>query len=108
MSEMKQKNQAGRQKKRLRRHKQSMLLVSLVLLFLIGVVGAGSISLREKNRAYAAQEAELREQLAEEEKRADEIENFEEYIDSGKYVEEVAKDKLGMAHKNEIIFKPES
>ena len=45
----------------------------LFVLMLMMILGIGSISLREKNSNYKAQEAELQEQIAEEIARAEEI-----------------------------------
>ena len=56
-------------------------------------------------RIYAAREIALEEQIAAEEKRAQEIEEFRKYTKTKKYAEEVAKDKLGLVHEGEIIFK---
>ena len=38
--------------------------------------------------------------------RTDEIKKLEEYKNTTEYVEEIAKDKLGLVYKDEIIFKP--
>ena len=64
-----------------------------------------SISLREKNNSYKAQEAELEEQLKEETARTEEIDALEEYVGTEEYVEDVAKEKLGLVNPNEILFK---
>ena len=61
--------------------------------------------LSEKDRIYQAQEAELQKQIEDEKERASEIDELEEYVGTDEYVEEVAKDKLGLVNKNEIIFK---
>ena len=45
--------------------------------------------------------------IAEEEKRVEEIEEYRKYTQTQKYVEEVAKEKLGLVNENEIIFKSE-
>lgn len=54
---------------------------------------------------YQAKEEALQEEIAKEEARAAEIEEFEAYTQTKKYVEEVAKDKLGLVYEDEIIFK---
>ena len=51
--------------------------------------------------------AQLQEQIAEEEKRAQELVEYEKYTKTAKYVEEVAKDKLGLVYEDEIIFESE-
>ncbi|MCI9333955.1 MAG: hypothetical protein HFI98_04245 [Lachnospiraceae bacterium] len=43
-----------------------------------------------------------------EQKRAQEIDEFEKYTHTKKYVEEVARDKLGLVYEGEILFKNEN
>lgn len=82
-----------------------MLGISAVLLLLVAVVSVSSISLRAKNQAYIAQETELEEKIEEEEARSQEIDDLEEYVSTDEYVEQTAKDKLGLVYENEILFK---
>lgn len=107
MARIRQKVSARRDRKRLQRHKRSVLLVISALLLLVGVVSVNSISLQAKNEAYKEQEAELEKQIAEELQRAEDIEEFEKYVQTEEYVEDAAKDKLGLAHENEILFMAE-
>lgn len=81
-----------------------MIIALLAISIMTGVVGFHSISLRQKERAYAAREQELLQQIAVEEARAKELEEFATYTRTKKYAEEVAKDKLGLVYENEIIF----
>lgn len=81
-----------------------MVIAMLAILIMTGVVGVNSISMREKASAYAAREQELMQQIAVEEARAKELEEFATYTKTKKYAEEVAKDKLGLVYENEIIF----
>ena len=92
-----------KKKKRMNPHKRSMLAVSFVLVLL--VVSANSITLRAKDKAYQAQEAELERQIEEEKERSSEIDELEKYVGTDEYIEEVAKEKLGLVNENEIIFK---
>ncbi len=96
-----------RMRKRIQRHRRSVLAVSAVVLLLFVVVSVNSISLRAKENAYRAQELELEQQLEEEKARTKEIEDLGEYVGTDEYVEDVAKEKLGLIHENEIIFKAE-
>lgn len=105
MKKSRQKSRADRRKSRLRRHRASVLGISAVLLLLVAVVAAGSLSLRAKNQTYIAQEQELKEQIQKEKDRTDEIGELEEYVKTDEYIEQTAKDKLGLVHDNEIIFK---
>ncbi|EOS72519.1 hypothetical protein C817_05454 [Dorea sp. 5-2] len=91
----------------MQRHRKSVLAVSAVVLLLFVVVSANSISLRAKEKAYRAQELELKEQLKEEKARTEEIKELGEYVGTDEYVEDVAREKLGLIHENEIILKAE-
>ncbi|HJA66111.1 MAG TPA: septum formation initiator family protein [Candidatus Mediterraneibacter cottocaccae] len=100
---------AGRSRKRragLGRHKRSVLMICLVLVFLTGVVAVDSLTLQAKNAEYKAQEAELKEQLRAEEERSEEVDEFREYVNTDEYTKEIAEEKLGLVDPNEIVFKP--
>lgn len=90
-----------------RQNRFSMTLVIMVILMLMIVVTYKRIELHEKREAYALKEEELLEQIAEEEERSTEIEEYRKYTQTKKYVEEVAKEKLGLVNENEIVFKEE-
>ena len=98
---MKHKKRRGLQ------HRISVISISGVVLLLMLILGVGSISMQEKNQNYKAQEAALQEQIAAEIAREEEISELEAYVGSDKYVEDVAKAKLGLINPNEIIFKAE-
>lgn len=77
------------------------------VLMLLLVVSIKSNELKVKQSVYLTKEEQLKEQIADETKRTEEIEEFGKYTKTKKYVEEVAKDKLGLVNKDEIIFKSE-
>ncbi|MGO5053208.1 FtsB family cell division protein [Lachnospiraceae bacterium LCP25S3_G4] len=108
MGSIKQKSKARREKKRVQRHKRSILLVSTVILLLVVVVSFNKITLQAKNKAYKQQEIELQAKLDDETQRAKEIAEYKEYVGTKEYIEEVAKEKLGLVYPNEIIFKPQN
>ena len=83
-----------------------MLLALSVVAMLVTVVYISSRSLEQKRDAYAAREAQLRAQIEAEEKRAEEIDEYEKYTKTKKYVEEVAKNRLGLVYPGEIVFVP--
>ncbi|MCX4376193.1 MAG: septum formation initiator family protein [Lachnospiraceae bacterium] len=82
-----------------------MTVTVLALVIIMAVVGFHSISLRQKEAQYAAREQELLQLMEQEEKRTEELKQFETYTKTKKYAEEVARDKLGFVYDNEIIFK---
>lgn len=92
--------------KRLKKHIGSFAIVGVVLLLLV-FVSAATLSLRVSNAEKEARIQELESQIEEEEKRSEEIEEYGKYVQTKKYAEEVAKDKLGLVYEDEIIFKAE-
>lgn len=92
-----------------RRHQNrfSMFLVSLVVVMILVVVAVKSVELNQKNADYQAKIQNLNEQIQEEEARSAEIEEYQKYTQTKKYVEEVAKEKLGLVYEGEVIFKEE-
>lgn len=86
-------------------NKFGMFLVTTVVVMMLVVVAINSIELKQKIAIYEAKEQVLADQLADEQERAEEIAEYEKYTQTKKYIEEVAKDKLGLVHEGEIIFK---
>ena len=107
MEQRKKRSRRRRLRKGMRGHRQSVFAIMTVLILLVVVVSANAVTLRAKEKAYIAQEMELAEQIEEEKARAKEIDELEKYVGTDEYIEEVAKEKLGLVHENEIIFKAE-
>ena len=90
-----------------RQNRLGMFLVLMVVLMLLVVVSLKSAELRQKQETYAARERVLQEQIDAEKARTEEIEEYRKDTQTKKYVEEVAKDKLGLVNEGEIIYKPD-
>ena len=90
-----------------RQNRLGMFLVTIVVLMLLVVVSINSVGLRQKKESYLEREQALQEQVDAEEERSEQIEEYRKYTQTKKYVEEVAKEKLGLVNEGEIIYKPE-
>ncbi len=93
--------------RRKRQNRLGMFLVTIVVLMLLVVVSINSIGLRQKRASYQEREQALQQQIDAEEERSEQIEEYRKYTQTKKYVEEVAKEKLGLVNEGEIIYKPE-
>ena len=91
-----------------RQNRFGMFLVSIAVFMMLVVVAFKSIELQAKKEAYHQKELMLQEQIEAEEERSKEIEEFEKYTQTKKYIEEVARDKLGLVYEGEILFKNEN
>ena len=100
----------ARRKIRVRKKKQNslaMLLVMMVVLVMLVVVAVNNHNLRNKLAEYREREEVLTEQLEAEKERTKEIEEFKKYTETKKYIEEVAREKLGLVYEDEIIIQTE-
>ncbi len=88
------------------RQRLSVILITSVVVILAGVLAVGSVNLLKKRKQQETQIVELEKQKLKEEQRKQELKEKEEYYNSDKYIEDVARDK-GLAYENEILFKPE-
>ncbi|MCR5303536.1 MAG: septum formation initiator family protein [Lachnospiraceae bacterium] len=82
-----------------------MLLITLVVVLLVSAVSVKSKELKVRDEALKAEQAELEARIQEEEARAESLNEYEKYTQTKKYIEDVAKEKLGMVHEGEIIFR---
>lgn len=81
-------------------------IAAVVMVLLVGLL-VQSQNLSAQNERYSAQKSELEQQIKDEEMRSDEIENLKDYVNSTEYIEKIARDKLGLVYKDEILFKAE-
>ncbi len=86
----------------------SMFLVSLVVIMMLIVVAVQSIELNQKIDAKQTELSRLEDKIAEEEERARDIEEFATEVKTKGYIEDVAREKLGLMYEGEILFKKNS
>ena len=85
--------------------RNGMLSISIIVIAFLVIMTVQVVQLKQKESAYDAQKAELEKLYENEIERAEEIEGLQQYMQSDKYKEDIAKSKLGLTYKNEIIFK---
>ncbi len=84
----------------------ALLGITAVVLSLAVVVNLKGASLKAKDQEYRIKEEMLIAQKAEEEQRTKELEERKIYVQTKQYIEEVAKEKLGLVMPDEILLKP--
>ena len=97
----------ARYKRRRSQNKAGVIWASFVVLILVTVVSIKSVGLMKKAKDYEAKEAALQQQIEQEMARSEEIAEFERYTQTRKYIEDTAREKLGLVYPGEIIFKNE-
>ena len=93
--------------KKAQNFKRSMVLITMAMIVMCAVIFVAGMGLQTRNKKLQAQEIELQAQLEEEELRSEEIDELTKYVGTDEYVEAVAKEKLGLVHKGEILFRAE-
>ena len=85
-----------------------MVAIALIVMVLLVGLLVQSQRLSRQNRQYEAQKSELQQQISDEELRAGEIGNLNDYVNSTEYIEKVAREKLGLVYEDEILFRAEN
>ena len=96
---------AGRRKSRNLNSKLPLLGITLVVGVLAFAVGIRSQDLREKEQTYLMREDTLQKEIANEEQRTEDLNEKKVYVKTKQYIEEVARDKLGLVNPDENILK---
>lgn len=90
-----------------KRKKRSYFAIAIVVLFLCGLVTYQKYELVDTLEQNQKQLDALEEQKKGLLKEREEISDYEDYVQTKKYVEEIAREKLGLVYKDEIIFQSE-
>lgn len=85
----------------------TVLGVLLVALALCTTLTYKQSELKAQGKEYTSQLQELKKQKKALKKEKEDLKDFKEYVKTDEYIEEVARDKLGLVYKDEVIFEPE-
>ena len=101
---------AGRTRRRIasrkrRQNRFSMILVTLVVAMVTLVVFVKGIELRQKIDVKVQEGMALDAQIEKEQNRTLEIEELGKEVQTKGYIEDIAREKLGLVYEGEILFK---
>ena len=82
-------------------------IIVFVVLILFAIVSYRRIDLAQERDEAMIKIGRLEEQYQKEQKRSTEIESFKAYTKTKKYIEDMAREKLGLVYEDEILFEPE-
>ena len=94
----------GRRRRRGPDNRVGMILVTFVLVLVFLVSLTRIITIKRSQMAYSEKEEYYEKLVADEEKRSEELVEFEKYTQTNAYIEEIAKEKYGLVKDGEIIF----
>ena len=89
-------------------NKLSMGLAAVVVGILIVVIMVACFGLYQSLVKNRERISELQSEIVKEEQRAEDIEEYRKYTETREYIEEVAREKLGLVYEGEVIFKEAS
>lgn len=90
--------------RRKRQNHFGMVMLFILVAMFCSVIAIKSIQLRNKRDEYNKKIEALQKQIDEQNERTLELQEYEKYTKTVKYVEEVAKEKLGLVYEDEIVF----
>jgi len=90
-----------------KKKKRSYVTIAIIVFFVCGIVTYQKHqlvdTLEQNKKKLSVLEVEKEALLKEQE----EISDYEAYVQTKKYIEEIAREKLGLVYKDEIIFQSE-
>lgn len=95
----------GRSKYR-KQSKTVIVGILLVTFLFCGILFYRTKALQVRDSRYGARETELQSQIEQEQKKSEELKEREAYVQTKKYIEEIAKSKLGLVNPGEILLRP--
>lgn len=92
--------------KRRKHSKVCTTVICMTLVFLMVVVYFNIRSLKAQTSDYSLKADELQEQLEAAQEEYAELEETEKYMATDEYVEDVARNQLGLVYPDEIVIRP--
>ena len=99
------RGEGSRRAPRRHRNTRSIVLIMMIVIFFVSVLGVRRFSLRRTEAVYLKQEKQIMAQIDEEKARTQEIADLEEYMASDRYIEDTARETLGMAYPTDLLLK---
>lgn len=87
-------------------NRMTLVGITFVVFSLAVTVTIKGSTLTDQELEYQIRLENLQAQLDKEERRAKELEEYRVYVQTKQYIEEVAKQKLGLVNPDEILLKP--
>lgn len=101
---MKEKLRRRKSTRRQSRYASLLIVAAVVLVCIFSVMRVSKLNAKSKELTATEKELSKKIELAYKEK--EELAALEAYMKTPKYIEDVAKDKLGLVYPDEIVIKP--
>ncbi len=95
-------------KRKNKQKKSGLKVIAFVVFVLFVVMSFNTFSVQKDKKALETQYSELEEKLQDEQDRAEILKDRAAYMQTTRYIEEIARERLGLVYEEEIIFRPET
>ena len=95
----------NRSSRRSRQNRLSMILAVLVVAILFVAVYINGSSMRRELEENQEKITRLKQEIEEEELRSKSIEEYRAYTETDQFIEQIAREKLGLLYEGETIFR---
>ena len=95
----------NRSSRRSRQNRLSMILAVLVVAILFVAVYINGSSMRKELEENQDRIVRLKQEIEEEELRSKSIEEYRAYTETDQFIEQIAREKLGLLYEGETIFR---
>ncbi len=92
-------------KKDKRKNRSGLLIIAVAVMVLCGIIFIKEKELLSEKAALTVKVSELNEQIDEEKEIKKELISKKAYMQTVRYVEDIAREKLGLVFPDEIIFR---
>lgn len=93
--------------KKRKKKRNGLKTITILVLIVCGIVAYSRTQLDREAAKLSKQVEALNRQIEEENERTVQIQEKKAYVQTKKYIEETAREKLGLVYPNEIIFEEE-
>lgn len=97
----------GKRKPAFRRNthnRMSMTLIAVAVIVMTIIVGYSVYNMKIELKENQEKIESLNKDISKEEKRKEEIEEYKEYTQTDEFVEDTAREKLGLVYEDEVVF----
>ena len=81
-------------------------IIAIIVLLICATVAYKRVGLSEDSERLISKIERLNWQIKEQEERATDIKNLSAYVQTKRFIEDTAREKLGLVYEDEIILKP--
>ena len=91
-----------------KKKKSGLKIIALAVFVLSVVMASNTFSVQKDKDVLEKQYSELEEKLQSEQERSELLKDRAAYMQTTRYIEEIARERLGLVYEEEIIFRPET